>query len=112
MGRGPEECCHGRAIRHLACTHSRRLGHAPPRRRNDGPVRLRLGGTVAWRSAAKARFRALYSTKRIDLQISFSAATRLGIAQVVGLGFLFVPITMSAYVGDGELHAQHGEQRS
>ncbi len=40
-----------------------------------------------------------YSTRRIDLLISFSAATWLRIAQVVGLGFLFVPITLAAYVG-------------
>jgi DHA2 family multidrug resistance protein len=40
-----------------------------------------------------------YSTKRIDLQISFIAATWLRIAQVIGLGFLFVPITLVAYIG-------------
>ncbi len=40
-----------------------------------------------------------YSTKRIDLQISFSAAAWLRIAQVIGLGFLFVPITLVAYIG-------------
>jgi len=40
-----------------------------------------------------------YSTKRIDLQMSFSAATWLRIEQVVGLGFLFVPITLVAYIG-------------
>lgn len=40
-----------------------------------------------------------YSTKRIDLQISFSAATWLRITQVIGLGFLFVPITLVAYIG-------------
>jgi len=40
-----------------------------------------------------------YSTKRIDLQISFSAAVWLRIAQVIGLGFLFVPITLAAYIG-------------
>jgi DHA2 family multidrug resistance protein len=40
-----------------------------------------------------------YSTKRIDLQISFNAATLLRIAQVIGLGFLFVPITLVAYIG-------------
>jgi len=40
-----------------------------------------------------------YSTQRIDLQISFSAATWLRVSQVVGLGFLFVPITLVAYVG-------------
>jgi DHA2 family multidrug resistance protein len=41
----------------------------------------------------------LYSTKRIDLLISFSAATWLRIAQVIGLGFLFVPISLVAYIG-------------
>jgi len=40
-----------------------------------------------------------YSTKRIDLQLSFSAAVWLRIAQVIGLGFLFVPITLVAYIG-------------
>lgn len=40
-----------------------------------------------------------YSTKRIDLLISFSSATWLRVAQVTGLGFLFVPITLVAYVG-------------
>src|ERR1700688_2111563 len=40
-----------------------------------------------------------YSTKRIDLLISFNAAVWLRIAQVIGLGFLFVPITLAAYVG-------------
>lgn len=40
-----------------------------------------------------------YSTQRIELDISFVAATWLRIAQVIGLGFLFVPITMAAYVG-------------
>jgi DHA2 family multidrug resistance protein len=49
-----------------------------------------------WLALSAAMF---YSTKRIDLQISFSAATWLRIAQVVGLGFLFVPITLVAYVG-------------
>src|SRR6202790_118405 len=40
-----------------------------------------------------------YSTKRIDLLISFEAAVWLRIAQVIGLGFLFVPITLVAYIG-------------
>src|SRR6202163_1928130 len=40
-----------------------------------------------------------YSTKRIDLTISFNAAVWLRIAQVIGLGFLFVPITLAAYIG-------------
>src|SRR5258708_28517739 len=49
-----------------------------------------------WLALSTAMF---YSTKRIDLQISFSAATWLRIAQVIGLGFLFVPITLVAYIG-------------
>jgi MFS transporter, DHA2 family, multidrug resistance protein len=40
-----------------------------------------------------------YSTVRIDLQISFVAATWLRVFQSIGLGFLFVPITLVAYVG-------------
>jgi DHA2 family multidrug resistance protein len=40
-----------------------------------------------------------YSTQRIDLQISFNAAVWLRIAQVIGLGFLFVPISLVAYIG-------------
>jgi len=39
------------------------------------------------------------STKRLDLLISFSAASRLRIWQALGLGFLFVPINLSSYVG-------------
>jgi MFS transporter, DHA2 family, multidrug resistance protein len=49
-----------------------------------------------WLSLSIAMY---YSTQRIDLQISFSAATWLRIAQVIGIGFLFVPITLAAYVG-------------
>jgi DHA2 family multidrug resistance protein len=49
-----------------------------------------------WLALAIAMF---YSTKRIDLQISFNAAVLLRIAQVIGLGFLFVPITLVAYIG-------------
>jgi DHA2 family multidrug resistance protein len=39
------------------------------------------------------------STKRLDLLISFSAASRLRITQSFGLGFLFVPISLAAYIG-------------
>jgi DHA2 family multidrug resistance protein len=52
--------------------------------------------SFGWLALSIAMF---YSTKRIDLQISFSAATWLRITQVIGLGFLFVPITLVAYVG-------------
>lgn len=40
-----------------------------------------------------------YSTQRLDLTISFSAAAWLRVAQVIGMGFLFVPITLVAYIG-------------
>src|SRR5262249_51376784 len=40
-----------------------------------------------------------YSTTRVDLTVSFSSATWLRVAQVTGLGFLFVPITLVSYVG-------------
>jgi len=40
-----------------------------------------------------------YSTTRLDLLISFASASRLRIIQSFGLGFLFVPITLVAYVG-------------
>jgi DHA2 family multidrug resistance protein len=49
-----------------------------------------------WLALSIAMF---YSTRRIDLQVSFQAAVWLRIAQVIGLGFLFVPITLVAYVG-------------
>ncbi|MGA8490048.1 MAG: DHA2 family efflux MFS transporter permease subunit [Terriglobales bacterium] len=49
-----------------------------------------------WLALAVAMY---YSTQRIDLQLSFSAATWLRIVQVIGLGFLFVPITLVAYIG-------------
>ena len=39
------------------------------------------------------------STMRMDLLISFSSAARLRIVQSFGLGFLFVPISLSAYIG-------------
>jgi len=40
-----------------------------------------------------------YSTQRLDLQISFSAAVWLRVVQVLGMGFLFVPISLAAYNG-------------
>jgi MFS transporter, DHA2 family, multidrug resistance protein len=59
-------------------------------------VQARYLIAVGWLCLALAMF---YSTKRIDLQISFVAATTLRIFQVIGLGFLFVPISLVAYVG-------------
>jgi DHA2 family multidrug resistance protein len=40
-----------------------------------------------------------YSVGRLDLLISFRSATWMRLAQAGGLGFLFVPITLVAYVG-------------
>ena len=40
-----------------------------------------------------------YSTMRMDLLISFQSAAWLRVAQSFGLGFLFVPITLAAYIG-------------
>jgi MFS transporter, DHA2 family, multidrug resistance protein len=40
-----------------------------------------------------------YSTQRIDLDIDFNTALWLRVAQVFGMGFLFVPITLVAYIG-------------
>src|SRR5579883_1159306 len=44
-------------------------------------------------------FGMFYSTQRLSLQISFEAASILRLVQVFGLGFLFVPINISSYVG-------------
>jgi DHA2 family multidrug resistance protein len=40
-----------------------------------------------------------YSTMRIDLLISFRTAAWLRVGQAFGLGFLFVPINLTAYIG-------------
>ncbi len=40
-----------------------------------------------------------YSTQQLDLQISFRGASILRVVQVFGLGFLFVPINLTSYVG-------------
>jgi DHA2 family multidrug resistance protein len=40
-----------------------------------------------------------YSTQQLDLEISFRSASFLRVVQVFGLGFLFVPINLVAYVG-------------
>jgi MFS transporter, DHA2 family, multidrug resistance protein len=59
-------------------------------------VQARYLIAFGWFALSIAMF---FSTRRIDLQISFQAAVWLRIAQVIGLGFLFVPITLVAYVG-------------
>lgn len=59
-------------------------------------VQARYIIAFGWLCLALAMY---YSTKRIDLLISFKSATWLRVAQVTGLGFLFVPITLVSYVG-------------
>jgi len=59
-------------------------------------VQARYIIAFGWLTLAIAMY---YSTKRIDLLISFGVATWVRVAQVAGLGFLFVPITLVAYVG-------------
>lgn len=59
-------------------------------------VQARYMIAFGWLCLACAMY---YSTRRIDLLISFSSATWLRVAQVIGLGFLFVPITLVAYIG-------------
>jgi MFS transporter, DHA2 family, multidrug resistance protein len=41
----------------------------------------------------------IYSAHQIDLSISFGVATWLRITHVIGIGFLFVPITAAGYIG-------------
>jgi DHA2 family multidrug resistance protein len=59
-------------------------------------VQARYLIAFGWMCLAIAMF---YSTKRIDLMISFDSAAWLRVAQVVGMGFLFVPISLVAYIG-------------
>ena len=40
-----------------------------------------------------------YSSRQLDLDISFRSASILRVVQVFGLGFLFVPINLASYVG-------------
>jgi DHA2 family multidrug resistance protein len=61
---------------------------------NKVPARYLIA--FGWLTLAMAMF---YSTRRLDLEISFGAASLLRVAQVFGLGFLFVPINLVSYVG-------------
>jgi DHA2 family multidrug resistance protein len=51
---------------------------------------------TGWLVLAFAMF---YSTRQLDLLISFRSASWLRVVQVAGLGFLFVPINMTSYIG-------------
>lgn len=51
---------------------------------------------AAWCALAVGLY---YSAYRMDLFISFRFAMWLRVVQVIGIGFLFVPITMAGYIG-------------
>jgi DHA2 family multidrug resistance protein len=57
-------------------------------------IQARYLMAFGWATLAAAMF---FSTRRIDLQISFASATWLRIAQYVPMGFIFIPATMVAY---------------
>jgi DHA2 family multidrug resistance protein len=59
-------------------------------------IQARYLMAFGWAALTLAMF---YSTKRIDLQMSFASATWLRIAQYVPMGFIFIPATMVAYLG-------------
>jgi DHA2 family multidrug resistance protein len=59
-------------------------------------VQARYLVAFGWLSLSLAMY---YSTQQLDLQISFKSASLLRVVQVFGLGFLFVPINLSSYIG-------------
>jgi DHA2 family multidrug resistance protein len=61
-----------------------------------GHVQARYILAFGWITLAMAMY---YSCKHIDLLISFQAAAWLRVWQYLPVGFLFVPLTMAAYVG-------------
>lgn len=59
-------------------------------------VQARYLIAFGWATLTIAMF---YSTRRIDLEMSFSSATWLRIAQYLPMGFIFIPATLVAYIG-------------
>ncbi len=51
---------------------------------------------IGWLGLSIAMY---YTTQNLDLDISFRTASILRVVQVFGLGFLFVPINLAAFVG-------------
>ena len=58
------------------------------------PVKYIIG--FGWLGLAVGMF---YSTRNMDLLISFRSASITRVVQSFGIGFLFVPITMAGYIG-------------
>jgi MFS transporter, DHA2 family, multidrug resistance protein len=61
-----------------------------------GLIQARYILAFGWITLAMAMY---YSCKHIDLLISFQAASWMRVWQYLPVGFLFVPLTMAAYVG-------------
>jgi MFS transporter, DHA2 family, multidrug resistance protein len=61
-----------------------------------GKVQARYLIGFGWLTLSIGMF---YSTQTLDLDISFRAASLIRVVQVFGLGFLFVPINLVAFVG-------------
>jgi len=61
-----------------------------------GKIPVKYIMAFGWLSLAVGMY---YSTMRLDLLISFQSAAWLRVIQSFGLGFLFVPITLSGYIG-------------
>lgn len=61
-----------------------------------GKIQARYLMAFGWATLTIAMF---FSTRRVDLEISFASATWLRIAQYVPMGFIFIPATMVAYLG-------------
>jgi DHA2 family multidrug resistance protein len=59
-------------------------------------VQARYLIAFGWLALSLAMF---YSTRALDLEISFGAASVLRVVQVAGLAFLFVPINLVSYIG-------------
>jgi len=59
-------------------------------------VQARYLIAFGWLMLSLAMF---YSSRQLDLDISFKSAAILRVIQVFGLGFLFVPINLASYVG-------------
>ena len=61
-----------------------------------GKFQARYLMALGWGALTLAMF---FSTRQMDLGISFESATWLRIAQYVPMGFIFIPATMAAYLG-------------
>jgi MFS transporter, DHA2 family, multidrug resistance protein len=61
-----------------------------------GKVQARYIIAFGWLTLSLGMY---FSTQHLDLQISFGSASLLRVVQVFGLGFLFVPINLAAFVG-------------